>query len=130
MKILIANLGSTSLKWRLFDFSNGEKLLHKGGFERVEDYPKVIGDCLTQIKDAQQQLLSMGEKRVAAGSLNLRLSRRCGPKPLANINAENKAVNGRFVSNFGCPHGQRPVSARYDHGSSSSGSSTSLEQPL
>ena len=30
MKILIANIGSTSLKWRLFDFSNGaEKLLAK-----------------------------------------------------------------------------------------------------
>jgi len=36
MKILVANIGSTSLKWRLFDFSNnGERLLHKGGFERV-----------------------------------------------------------------------------------------------
>ena len=30
-----------SLKWRLFDFSNGEeRLLHKGGFERVTDYPQ------------------------------------------------------------------------------------------
>ena len=25
MKILVANLGSTSLKWRLFDFSDGHK---------------------------------------------------------------------------------------------------------
>ncbi len=39
MKILVANLGSTSLKWRLFDFSNGvERVLHKGGLERVIDY--------------------------------------------------------------------------------------------
>src|SRR5438270_551819 len=53
MKILVANLGSTSLKWRLFDFSNSqEQLLHKGGFERVTDYPKAIGDCLAQLKDA------------------------------------------------------------------------------
>ena len=38
MKILVANIGSTSLKWRLFDFSNNaERLLHKGGFERVTD---------------------------------------------------------------------------------------------
>ena len=30
MKILVANLGSTSLKWRLFDFSNNqERMLHK-----------------------------------------------------------------------------------------------------
>ena len=43
MKILVANIGSTSLKWRLFDFSNhAEQLLHKGGFERVTDYPKAI----------------------------------------------------------------------------------------
>ena len=53
MKILVANLGSTSLKWRLFDFANGqEAMLHKGGFERVTDYPKAIDDCLGQIKEA------------------------------------------------------------------------------
>ena len=47
MKILVANLGSTSLKWRLFDFSDGhERMLHKGGFERVTDYAKAIEDCL------------------------------------------------------------------------------------
>jgi len=52
VKILVANLGSTSLKWRLFDFSNGgERLCHKGGFERVTDYPKAIGDCLQQLKE-------------------------------------------------------------------------------
>ena len=53
MKILVANLGSTSLKWRLFDFSNGqERLVHKGGLERVSDYPKAIGECLEQLKAA------------------------------------------------------------------------------
>ena len=53
MKVLVANIGSTSLKWRLFDFSNGaETLLHKGGFERVVDYPKAIEDCLAALKDA------------------------------------------------------------------------------
>ena len=53
MKILVANIGSTSLKWRLFDFSNNaERLLHKGGFERVTDYPKAIEDCLAELKKA------------------------------------------------------------------------------
>ena len=53
MKILVANLGSTSLKWRLFDFSNGqERLLHKGGFERVTHYPQAIEDCLAELKTA------------------------------------------------------------------------------
>ncbi len=54
MKILVANIGSTSLKWRLFDFSNGaERLLHKGGFERVSDYPKAIEDCLAAAQDGR-----------------------------------------------------------------------------
>lgn len=72
MKILIANLGSTSLKWRLFDFSNGaEKLLHKGGFERVTDYPKAIEDCLAQLKEAsaiasESELAAVGFKTVIA----------------------------------------------------------------
>jgi acetate kinase len=75
VKILVANLGSTSLKWRLFDFSNGETLLHKGGFERVSDYPKAIGDCLTQLKDAghiqsEDDLAAVGFKTVMARGVN------------------------------------------------------------
>lgn len=72
MKVLIANLGSTSLKWRLFDFSNGvERLLHKGGFERVTDYPKAIADCLAQLKEAkaiasESELAAVGFKTVIA----------------------------------------------------------------
>jgi len=72
MKILIANIGSTSLKWRLFDFSNGaETLLHKGGFERVTDYPQAIADCLAQLKEAkvitsESELAAVGFKTVIA----------------------------------------------------------------
>jgi acetate kinase len=72
MKILVANLGSTSLKWRLFDFSdNAERLLHKGGFERVTDYPKAIEDCLAQLKEAgaianEDELAAVGFKTVIA----------------------------------------------------------------
>src|SRR5437870_5489968 len=76
MKILIANLGSTSLKWRLFDFSNNaERLLHKGGFERVTDYPKAISDCLLQLKEAGQikdesDLAAVGFKTIIAKGVN------------------------------------------------------------
>jgi acetate kinase len=76
MKILVANLGSTSLKWRLFDFSDGqERLLHKGGFERVADYPKAIGDCLLQLKDAghiqsERDLAAVGFKTIMARGVN------------------------------------------------------------
>ena len=76
MKILVANLGSTSLKWRLFDFSSGqERLLHKGGFERVSDYSKAISDCLIQLKDAghiqnEHDLAAVGFKTIMARGLN------------------------------------------------------------
>src|SRR2546421_1941262 len=76
MKILVANLGSTSLKWRLFDFSDGqERLLHKGGFERVADYPKAIGDCLAQLKEAghiesEKDLAAVGFKTIMARGMN------------------------------------------------------------
>ena len=72
MKILIANIGSTSLKWRLFDFANSaEKLLHKGGFERVSDYSKAIEDCVVQLKAAgaissEKDLAAVGFKTVIA----------------------------------------------------------------
>ena len=72
MKILVANLGSTSLKWRLFDCSNnGERLMHKGGFERVTDYPKAIEDCLAALKAAgviasESELAAVGFKTVIA----------------------------------------------------------------
>lgn len=72
MKILVANIGSTSLKWRLFDFSNNaERLLHKGGFERVTDFPKAIEDSLAQLKDAgvlanESELAAVGFKTVIA----------------------------------------------------------------
>ena len=53
MKILVANLGSTYLKWRLFAFDGQQvDLLHKGGLERVTDYPAAINDCLGQLKEA------------------------------------------------------------------------------
>lgn len=72
MKILVANLGSTSLKWRLFDFSNTtETLLHKGGFERVTDYPQSIERCLAELKNAgvindERDLAAVGFKAAIA----------------------------------------------------------------
>src|SRR5216684_6035451 len=76
MKILVANLGSTSLKWRLFNFANArEQLLHKGGFERVTDYPKAIGDCLLELKRAghigsEEDLAAVGFKTIMARGVN------------------------------------------------------------
>lgn len=75
MKILVANLGSTSLKWRLFQFADGqEQLLHKGGFERVTDYARAIEDCLAQLQAAghitgEGDLAAVGFKTVLAEGL-------------------------------------------------------------
>src|SRR5438874_1110778 len=76
MKILVANLGSTSLKWRLFEFANAhERLLHKGSIERVADYSKAIEECLTQLKEAGQiqnesELAAIGFKTIMARGVN------------------------------------------------------------
>lgn len=53
MKILVANLGSTSLKYRLFAFADGaERVLAHGGVERITDYGAAIDQCLAELRDA------------------------------------------------------------------------------
>lgn len=50
MHILIANLGSTSFKYRLYQMSgNDERVLASGGFERVTDYSEVINQALNTL---------------------------------------------------------------------------------
>lgn len=52
MKILVANLGSTSFKYCLFDMdAEGERLLVKGGYERVETHGEAISDALENLVD-------------------------------------------------------------------------------
>ena len=72
MKILVANLGSTSLKYRLFDFSDGaERMLTRGGFERVTDYAGAIDSCLADLRRnglirSEEDLAAVGFKPVLA----------------------------------------------------------------
>ena len=56
MNILVANLGSTSFKYRLFRFdgTGAASLSAKGGYERVTDYGQAIDDCLAALKTAGQ----------------------------------------------------------------------------
>lgn len=52
MKVLIANLGSTSFKYRLFRMDDaGQEVLAKGGYERVSDYAAVIDDALAALQN-------------------------------------------------------------------------------
>lgn len=53
MKILVANLGSTSLKYRLFDFGadgDAEAMVTRGGIERVTDYAAAVQTCLDELQ--------------------------------------------------------------------------------
>ena len=105
MKILVANIGSTSLKWRLFDFSSSpERLLHKGGFERVTDYPKAIEDCLAELKKAgaiqdENELSAVGFKVVLAKDVTgcVRLDERV-LKAMADYNGLAPAHNPPYIT--------------------------------
>jgi len=77
MNILVANLGSTSFKFRLFRFSDagGATLLAKGGYERVTDYGQAIDDCLAELRKAghvtsPQDLHGVGFKTVLGRNLS------------------------------------------------------------
>ena len=52
MKILVANLGSTSFKYRLFDMAD-ERQLARGGIERIG---AVESDCFVEIAGNRQQM--------------------------------------------------------------------------
>jgi acetate kinase len=105
MKILVANIGSTSLKWRLFDSSNSpERLLHKGGFERVTDYSKAIEDCLVELKKAgtiqnENDLAAVGFKTVLAKDVTgcVRLDERA-LKAMADYNSLAPAHNPPYIT--------------------------------
>lgn len=51
MRILVANLGSTSYKYRLLELQDGQgEVLARGGFERVTDYGEVIAASLDELR--------------------------------------------------------------------------------
>ncbi|MAD23284.1 MAG: acetate kinase, partial [Verrucomicrobiales bacterium] len=72
MKILIANLGSTSVKYRLFDFSSGDgELLVRGGIERVDDHAVAIEQLQCELKEggwisSEADLTAVGFKTIMA----------------------------------------------------------------
>ncbi len=76
MKILVANLGSTSFKYRLFDMDGaGESLLAQGGFERVTEYTPCIDEMLGRLADdghlvSDEDLDAVGFKTVLGKDLS------------------------------------------------------------
>jgi acetate kinase len=82
MKVLVANIGSTSFKYRLFEMSD-ERVLAQGRVERIgqaggdcPDYDTAIDRCLAEVIGADRPLRSLAElaavgfKAVHAGPLS------------------------------------------------------------
>ncbi len=66
MKVLVANLGSTSFKYRLFEIDDTQAiLLASGGFERVTEYTPCIESMLQTLMDEGH--LDTGEDLDAVG---------------------------------------------------------------
>ena len=76
MLVLIANLGSTSFKFRLFDMADGEgRVLAQGGYERVEDHGVAIGDALDELESSgavgsRSEIQAVGFKTVLGRNLS------------------------------------------------------------
>jgi acetate kinase len=105
MKVLVTNIGTTSLKWRLFDFTdNAERLLHKGGFERVTDYSQAIENCLAELKSSgtirdENELSAVGFKTVIAKDVTgcVRLDERV-LQAMADYNGLAPAHNPPYIT--------------------------------
>jgi acetate kinase len=54
LNIVVANVGSTSFKFRLFRFDGSAEpaLLIRGGYERVTNFGRAIDDCLDELRAA------------------------------------------------------------------------------
>jgi acetate kinase len=76
MKILVANLGSTSLKYRLFEMEGErETLLARGGFERVTDYGEAIDGAMNALRkegclERPEEIAAVGFKTVLGKGLS------------------------------------------------------------
>lgn len=75
VNLLVANLGSTSFKYRLYRIAgSSETLVAKGGFERVTDYGLAIDECLAALMSAghvrsASDLHGVGFKAVHGGEV-------------------------------------------------------------
>lgn len=76
MNVLVANLGSTSFKYRVFRFEEDGRasFLAGGGYERVTDYEEAISKALDALKDAghmaaDSDLAAVGFKTVLGGEV-------------------------------------------------------------
>ncbi|AWI08812.1 acetate/propionate family kinase [Ereboglobus luteus] len=71
MNVLVANLGSTSFKYRLYAIDGAEaRLLARGGFERVTDHGAVIDQAMNELAAAGHKTIdAVGFKTVLGGDI-------------------------------------------------------------
>lgn len=69
MKVLVANLGSTSFKYRLFDLSD-ESQLARGGIDRIGQ-PDAVSSCFAEIGGQRQELSQVVPDHAVAVSICL-----------------------------------------------------------
>ncbi|HOW17639.1 MAG TPA: acetate/propionate family kinase [Phycisphaerae bacterium] len=87
MLILVANIGSTSFKFKLFDMAKGQKELARGGAERIgkddarvnvgeaqwtgrlTDHAAAIDKCLSLLPDRELRIDAIGFKAVHGGPI-------------------------------------------------------------
>src|SRR5690606_15741487 len=76
MLVLIANLGSTSFKYRLFEMTDeGGRVLAKGGYERVSAHGEVIEGALVELETggavaSRDEIGAVGFKTVLGRNLS------------------------------------------------------------
>jgi len=76
MKILVANLGSTSFKFRLISIDGQEeRSVAQGGFERIQDHGEAIDRCLDVLREggvisSLEDLDGVGFKAVQGGEVS------------------------------------------------------------
>lgn len=96
MKILVANLGSTSFKYRLFDMTN-ENVLARGGVERIGS---AQSKCFVEVAGVREELTITAKDHAAAVRLCLQqlTDKKClaSPRELAAIGF--KAVHAKDVT--------------------------------
>src|ERR1700685_1027644 len=75
MKILVVNIGTTSLKYRLYDMESGA-VMRKGLVERIgqagccPNYEAAISQCLADLPITLEELSAIGFKAVHAGPVS------------------------------------------------------------
>src|SRR5262245_18819518 len=98
MKILVANLGSTSFKYRLFDMAEGSQLA-RGGVERIG---AAESKCFVEIGGRRKELSARVADHVVAAEMCVR--QLCDPeigclKHAGDVSAIGfKAVHGGRIS--------------------------------